>query len=416
MKGKHNTSRPCFVKLRPASSARAEPRWACWIRRFRATCTVLVLIGLTVAAYGTARAAPAGTSNMPNAAEKYDLAGDGETDDTDGLKKTFKHHGPIYLPPGVYRTTRPINAASKTRVYGGGGAWNSSGQTVIRYDGPEDGRVLNVENAHFFQMRQVVVDGNDRAAIGVYWNYSANETLLEDVAIKGTREHGLYVTKTWYANFVRLVARNNSGNGITIDRNHHEQLASGPVNDVTFRRCRASHNGENHAYDGRDRVATGYGFGSFGYNSMINVEGCSFEGNGGPGVYLAGVTSIIRFDGCYIEGNSNALNDREPDNYLAKPDRPSVGYRANVIDDTTATSGVVFDSCYLHPNGGIWLRGEAGGRQKTVFRHVMHPTVIWAEHDGWTWINDWKPPVVDEPGVIYRENEGKGKWRWKKGE
>jgi len=41
----------------------------------------------------------------------------------------------------------------------------------------------------------------------------------------------------------------------------------------------------------------------------------------------------------------------------------------------------------------------------------MHPTVIWAEHDGWLWDNDWKPPVADRPGVIYREDGGTGQWR-----
>jgi len=366
----------------------------------------------SAASAGVRTAADVGPTNRPNAAALYNLVGDGEADDTAGIQKTFKHRGPIYLPPGEYRITQPIQVAAKTRVYGGGGAWNAKGQTVIRYDGPEGGHVLNVENAHFFQMRQVVVNGGGKAAIGVYWNYSVNETLLEDVAITGTLEHGLYVTKTWYANFTRLVVRNNQGNGITLDRNHDPELAKGAINDVTFFRCRASHNGENGEYDGRANIATGYGFGSFHYNNMVNVIGCSFEMNGGPGVYLAGAAGMIRFAGCYIEQNSRALNKHEPDNFLARPDRPSVGYRADIIDDTTETSGVVFDTCYMHGNGGIWLRGAAGGRQKTVFRHVMHPTVIWAEHDGWQWDNDWKPPVADQPGVIYREDGGTGQWRW----
>lgn len=351
---------------------------------------------------------------MLNGIEVFGAEGDGVTDDTEALRKAFKSKQQVYLPKGEYRVTAPLRAAAKTEILGSGGAWNARNQTVIRYDGPKGGQVLQVENAHFFQMRKVVIDGNGKADFGIYWNYSANECHLEDVAITGTLRHALYITRTWYATFTRVVARNNQGNGITLDRNEDPKWAKGPVNAVTFRNCRASHNGTDGAYDGEDRVDVGYGFASRGYNNMISLYGCSFEMNGGAGVYLSGPASFLLFSGCYIEQNSRALVKNEPKgNFLADPDRPSVGYVANIIDATTESSGVVFDTCYMHAHGGVWIRGEKGGRNPTVFRRVLHPSVIWAEHDGWTWENQWKPPVADEPGVIYRENDGKGQWRWK---
>jgi hypothetical protein len=378
---------------------------------------VACLVALWVSAWPTRAiiAAPAGSpeSAMPNAAELYGLVGDGKVDDTQGIAKTFRCKRSIYLPPGDYRVTKPILARAKTRVYGGGGAWNPKDQTRILYDGPKGGHVLDAINAHFFQMRQVVIDGNHKAAIGIYWNYSVNETLLEDVAIRGTLEHGLYVTKTWYASFTRLVVRNNHGNGITIDRNHDPKLAENAVNDVMFLRCRASHNGSANEYDGFENVATGYGFASFGYNSMVSVIGCSFEANGGPGIYLGGPASTMLFQGCYLEQNCAALNEKEPPNYLSKPDRPTVGYRAEILDDTRQTSAVVFDTCYMHGKGGIWIRGRAGGANPTVFRRVAHPTVLWAHHDGWKFEGASKPLIAKKPGVIYRDEDRN--WRWKPG-
>lgn len=360
---------------------------------------------------GTRAATPHG---MLCARADFGAFGDGQSDDTEALQKAFGSGQRVHLPRGVYRVTDTIRARARTHVHGDGGMWNPQNQSVIRYDGPEGGKVIHAEQAFNFQMEDLHIDGNKKAGIGVYWLYSTNEAGMEDVAIRHTLDHALFITRTWYAHFTRVVCRDNLGNGITLSRDadRHPGLAKGPVNFVNFIGCRGSHSGEDLAYDGRDNLETGYGFGSFGYNSMINVIGCAFEQNGGAGVYLGGHASTLLFQGNYIEYNSQGVIEREPEGWRSTPDRPALGYVANIIINTTnVREAVVFDTNYLHPVGGILIKGEAGGRNPIVFRRTLHPTVIWAEHDDWEFESRWQPEVVSQPGVFFKE-DGDGKYVW----
>jgi len=347
------------------------------------------------------------------------LVGDGEADDTRALQTLFGSGQTVRIPPGSYRVTDTLRASGGTRITGAGGSWNSaaSGGTVIFYDGEPGGTLLEAQNAHFFQLRQVSLDGRNRADIGVYWNYSTQDALMEDVSILRTNEHALYITRTWYAHFVRLTVRNNNGRGVTLDRNHFKDLAAGPVNFVNFEQCQFSHSGKADRYDETTNIDDGYGFGSFGYNNMINVVACAIEKNGGPGIYITGHAGTMRFAGCYIEYNcdTNLRRDQQlhGNDARTQPNRASVGHQANIITDTHGRDALVFDTCYFHPYGGIWLKDQSGGRNPIEFRRNTSPTVVWAEHDDYIFESRWQPEFVDEAGVIYRGDDNK--WRWTPG-
>ena len=344
------------------------------------------------------------------------LVGDGEADDTAALQTLFGSRQTVEIPSGVYRVTDTLRAASGTRISGAGGAWNSSasGGSVIYYDGEPGGTLLHVENAHFFQMSEIALNGHGKAAIGVYWNYSTQDAAMTDVTISDTTEHALYITRTWYAHFTRVSARGNFGRGVTLDRGHFEDLAAGPVNFVTFQQCQFSHSGKANRYDPETNIDAGYGFGSFGYNNMINILACAMEKNGGAGVYIGGGTAgTLLFQGCYIEYNCDTLTRRDKELHgkdaIRRTDRASVGRIANVISDTRGRDAVTFDTCYFHPYGGIWLKDEPGGRNPIIFKQTTSPTVVWAEHDDYVFESRWQPKFADQPGIIVREEK---KWKW----
>lgn len=342
----------------------------------------------------------------------FGAIGDGQADDTEALQQAFKSGEEVTIPLGDFRFTRTLTARSNTKIKGQSGSWNAKGQTTLRYDGPDGEMALKVENAHNFQMRHVCVDGGGKASIAVYWCYSTNDALLEDVGIRGSLAHGLYITKTWYAHFNRIHVRNNFGAGLTMDRSTFKDLAQGPVNYVTFFESIFHSNGENSGYNGEDRADVGYGIGSFGANSVLNFIGCAMERNGGAGVYLTGAPTTVTFTGCYIEHNSSTLYKELEKTYgegfawrTDKTRKPN-GRMASIIDETGEGRGpIVFDNCYINPQNGVWLKG-AGGKFPLAFRGLWHPIVYWSENANWVAYDSLKAPFSSRPGIVYRPTAG----------
>ena len=358
-----------------------------------------------------------------DAKKTFGLIGDGKADDTKALKEALWSRQPIFIPKGTYRFTQPLRVRSGARIHGGGGGWNPQGQTTFLYDGPKGGKAITFLNAHFAQMRQVNVNANRKAAIGIYWQYSANEAGLEDVAVVGALEHGFYITRTWYARFNRLVVRDCLGSGITIDRKHFTNYAKGPVNDVTFSQCRSSSNGEDDMYDGEKVFDVGYGVGLFGYHTAVNFIACSFEGNGGAGVYIQDGQNHVSFRDCYFEQNAQASVRKAMKLYSggkrlgeAHYDKAEpTGRWASIIANTSGHQfGTLFDNCYIHGSNGIWLRGADAG-QKIMFRLMGHPSVIWSEHGRWELVDSTAPPLAAAAGLIVRTKSSGDRWMLPKG-
>ncbi len=346
----------------------------------------------------------------------FGAVGDGVADDTDALQAAFDTRASVFIPEGTYRFTRTLYARSRSNIYGSGGGWNPVGQTHLLYDGPEGETAIRAKQAHFFQMRQLHLDGNKKAAIGIYWEYSCNEAMLEDVAIRHTTEHALFITKTWYAYFNRLVVRDNYGNGVTLSRK------VGAVNYVNFTNCRFSGSGIDSGYDGEENFAVGYGFGAINAGTVINLIGCCMEANRGAGLYLEGWAVNFLVSGCYFEQNSMAgferdvaLNatgeDEDHWKVLQRKDRQPSGRWVSIIENCSGGQwGIVFDNVYIHGRNGIWFKGNGQGHPIQV-RNCHGPLMIYAEHGNWEWINSYpKTQVSRLPGVIYRPEGGGYKW------
>lgn len=374
-------------------------------------CSPLWLSLLALAAFALGFPANA-TDNVPpgvvNIVTDLGAVGDGMADDTEPLQKAFYMRKPVYIPEGTYRFTDSIRVRNRAKIYGFSGGWNPKFQSTLLYDGPKGQRAVVAKNAHFAQIRRITINGNEKASIGIYWEYSGNEALLEDVAIIRTLEHGLYVTKTWYASFVRLLCRNNLGAGCTITRD------VGAVNDVDFINCRFSRNGETGEYTD-ENFRTGYGFGSFNAGSGINIIGCSMENNYGAGLLIDGWAVNFLVQGCYIEMNGRAAYERDielhGEDAWAKPDRQFTGRRAGIIENCQGSQhGIVFDNVYMHHANGIWLRGSGTGHP-IQFRNVHGPKHIYSEHGNWVWENS-SPITITRLPMIYHRTEAPHVREW----
>jgi hypothetical protein len=122
----------------------------------------------------------------------------------------------------------------------------------------------------------------------------------------------------------------------------------------------------------------------------------------------------MRFDGCYIEQNGQAIvakqRERYGEEWLHKKDRESAGYMANILVEAKHLGAVVFDTCYMHGLGGIWLPGPKASTAPVVFEHVQHPPVIWSERDNFEFEHPRKPKVAQQPGIFYRPEDGGYQW------
>jgi len=353
------------------------------------------------------------TGHMLSIIDDFGAVGDGVADDTEALQEAFDSKEDVYIPQGTYRFTRTLHMAGRTKVYGHGGGWDRHGQTTLKYDGPEAETAIVVKKAHFFQMRRVRLDGSNKAGVGIHWEATWTAALLEDVAITGTTQHALFMTRTWCVSFTRLVVRNNRGNGVTLSSQ------AGPVNSVNFIDCRFLQNGLDYKYDGEGNFAVGYGFGIFNAGTVINLTGCLFEVNGGAGLYLEGWMAQIHVSGGYFEQNSQGAIHRDleanGEDALADKHRPSCGRWASIIENCSSTAyGVVFENIYIHGKNGIWLKGRGGQSSPIRFRNCQGK-VLYADHGNWEWIESQPQTEVTRlPGVIFRP-QGEG-YQWWAGE
>jgi len=390
-----NSRRPIILNRKPQSETVRAPRGG-WLVVALACYLILGLIGVAAAQV---------PRRQLNIIDDFGAVGDGVADDTEALQQAIDSRQDIYIPKGTYRFTETLHIKKDTRLAGFGGGWKASGQSTLLYDGAAGGTALSAIKGGYFQMRRICLDGNRKAAIGIYWEYFTSHSLLEDVGITRTTEHGLFITKTYYANFVRLNVLYNLGNGVTLSNK------VGPVNYLNFTSCRFSNNGTDNEYDGIKNIAVGYGFGTINAGTCINLIGCVFEGNGGAGLYREGIGSNVLVSGGYFEQNARAAIQRDRDangeDALLNKDRPPSGYWASIIENSSGNS--VYDTAWLHSKNGIWLKGA--GTRPIQFRNCPGGLVIWAEHGNWEWTNSSGATKVSRlPGVIYRPQGGYYTW------
>lgn len=102
--------------------------------------------------------------------------GTGKTDDTAKIQAavdSFCRPGPtgvIAIPPGVYRLTRPLTYSGDwsygLTIRGGGSAAGPSG-TVLLYDGPPGGSVVEIKGGANVTIERLAIHGNNKAKTGI---------------------------------------------------------------------------------------------------------------------------------------------------------------------------------------------------------------------------------------------------------
>lgn len=293
--------------------------------------------------------------------------GDGSHDDTAALQAAIQAHN-VFLPAGKYRTTRELVVTNRTTLVGVGNSWSSTDTTDswIQYDGPEnpDAAVLRVaaspvgteprDAISSVHLERLVLDGGRKAGYGLYSVYCTNDSTFTDVTARFCTQHGFFIAQQWYSSYRNLVARNNSGCGITIGLVPRGWQDRG-VNGVLFDNLRAAENGSDGRFSEADRVRWGYGV-LFRPGAGATLRQLVSERNFGPGlIYDLGPRCSNRVESVYLEANGIAARRAGASTRAwglvvighrnARANRVSSVYLGGEIDRPSAQS--------------VWLTGEA---------------------------------------------------------
>jgi hypothetical protein len=157
---------------------------------------------------------------------------------------------------------------------------------------------------------QILLQGNDIAGIGLYCNYTSNESRFTNISVTGCNIFGYLIGKVWYGLFENIVARDCDGIGIAIGENYLNTYDEIAVNGVVFNNIRASNCGIKY-----DAVTAPLGFdltanpnGGCGIlirsQSSTGYVGLLAEGNYGPGLVIDTTSYTSQtLRNVYIEAN-----------------------------------------------------------------------------------------------------------------
>ncbi|RST57686.1 hypothetical protein D5F11_021745 [Siminovitchia terrae] len=222
------------------------------------------------------------------------------------------------LPPGRYRVTEELKMRQNRSSLEGAGntlVWDKSKDTVIFYDGPTDpnktvlrvsgkpiGETSDIQLSNI-HLKNIVLDGNQKAGYGLYTNYVTNDSTVENVTAVNCINHGVFIAKSWYASYRNIIAAFNLGCGITIGKGFEGWAGSDrQVNSVYFSNLRGFDNGKDLAFDMETNREWGYGIGLYdGYNLML--RGITCERNDGAGLVFNNKATGAGVQGSYFERN-----------------------------------------------------------------------------------------------------------------
>ncbi len=310
--------------------------------------------------------------------------GDGVANDTAALQAALETRL-VHLPAGRYRTTHELAVRDRSTIVGVGNAWSPTPTTDswIEYDGRDDplAAVLRVSTVGVgsepnvaltnIHLENVVLSGGQRAGYGLYSVYCSNDSSISDVTARDCTRHGVFIAEQWYCTYRNLVARNNSGCGITIGRVFNGWRERG-VNGILLTNLRAAGNGSDNRFHEKTRLHWGYGvlFRPGGGSTLRHVVA---ENNYGAGlIYDLGRSCANRVEGGYLEGNGWGAHS---DGVAARP------WGLIVIGGRAARANSVSDM-YLHGEVGderaqaLWLTGAPPSGDLTLrdlsFGHYVH--------------------------------------------
>jgi Pectate lyase superfamily protein len=139
----------------------------------------------------------------------FGAKGDGIADDAVSINAalaTLTSGGTAFIPPGIYRVSKPLTPLSNTQLVGAGSS------TTILADAAVASRVILVESKHYVTVRDLKVDGGDptRPRYCVSLDSGSSYARIEAVSVVRCGQYGLAVVdKGTSAGAAGHVIRNN---------------------------------------------------------------------------------------------------------------------------------------------------------------------------------------------------------------
>lgn len=240
---------------------------------------------------------------------------DGVTDDYDVIMDALDRFNHVYIPIGsTLATSKTIVLKSGQSIIGGYySGYPDLATSKIRYIGEYNPKTTVIQlgengvgdeptkHTSGVKLKNIVIDGSNKAGFGVYGSYLTNETEIDSVVVMNTNEYGFYLNRGWYAKFTNLLAKQNNGVGIAFgmplvfsDGTEVKFTTNNPLelNCCFINNIRAHGNGLRFVNSpgtfnpaNRTHRLTSYGIGAGVGNGFI-LNNFLSENNGGPGLYI----------------------------------------------------------------------------------------------------------------------------------
>lgn len=327
----------------------------------------------------------------------YGAKGDGITDDTEAFRNALTNEKVVYVPKGVYCISDTIQVGR--RGYGLIGCnpnvRNMVGETsVIKYIGEKNNRktviLLGSNNVgeeptidgSGNALKNIHIDCNDLVGFGVYGAYLTNETIIDNVCVKGSLEYNFYLARAWYATFTNLISLSCRGNGIALGmpleyldgtKVNWTTSASLELNECKTENIRSHNAGQYFSVENKNTYTPlnvnirrkGYGIGA-GIGNAFILENFLSEGSGGCGLYVyTDFQPIKNIKKGYLEANcsNSGLN--------------SATEMANIIIENISDTGGTYyleDIFCNYNGGGIYHTGKLG--RKVRLKNLHQPRFL----------------------------------------
>lgn len=250
----------------------------------------------------------------------FGAIGDGHADDTHALTEALNSASPggfVYLPAGIYRTTRTISIPDNVTVAGAG-----RDATTIRYTG--DGRIFHIVERTRTAFEDLEIQGNPEPP---YWGYGidlerSNQFAIRRCRLRDVYEHAVYlhaaegvvIEDTEFLNIgltgVRLAPTGNYASN----------------RDITIRNCQF-HSVVTRMFDGNSAVHAHGNPDSPTNNEHITIESC-FVDSHRIGIGLDDVAHAVVRDcritghlewgeGIAVSGSHNLIEHNQINNFVA---------------------------------------------------------------------------------------------------
>lgn len=319
---------------------------------------------------------------------------DGVTDDYDVVMDALDRFNHVYIPVGsTLATSKTIVLKSGQSLIGGYySGYPDLATSKIRYIGEYNPKTTVIQigengvgdeptkHSSGIKLKNIVIDGGNKAGFGVYGSYLTNETEIDSVVVTNTNEYGFYLNRGWYAKFTNLLAKQNNGVGVAFgmplvfsDGTEITFTTNAPLelNCCFINNIRAHGNGLRFVNspgtfnpNNRTHRLTSYGIGA-GVGNGFMLSNFLSESNGGIGLYIySGGQPLKRIKEGYLENNCrNSGLDVATE-------------MTNMFIENTNDYGkglIISDIFMNHNSGGI---GVIGKRKPFKLQNIFEPRFI----------------------------------------